>query len=104
MQTAPYRPDFDTRWKELIKALHKDVVLKFFPKLHEQIDWNKGVKHLDKELAKVLADWAKKGKKTGDLLFEYHLKNGKKQLVLIHIEVQHGYDPGLIKRLLQGLM
>ncbi len=99
MAITPYQPDFDTRWKELIKGLHKYVVQKFFPILFKRIDWEKGVRYLDKELAKIFADWIKQGKKLGDLLFEYYLKNGKKQLVLIHIEVQHGFDPLLPKRM-----
>ena len=86
------QPDYDARWKDLIKSLPRRFVKRFFPLLHDLIDWEKGVRFLDKELAKLLADFDKKGERRGDVLMEFHLKNGKIQLVLIHIETQHIFD------------
>ncbi len=93
------RPNYDARWKDLVKAQHRHFMQKFYPALYPQIDFEKGVRFLDKELQKLLADWDKKGYRQGDLLLEYFLKTGKKQLVLVHIEIQHGFDSQLPRRM-----
>jgi len=86
------QPDFDARWKEIIELLHPDFIAFFFSNLVPKIDWKIPVKFLDKELQQLFADWKTKGKRTGDMLLEYQLLDGKKQLVLIHIEVQHTFQ------------
>ncbi|HFA49462.1 MAG TPA: hypothetical protein ENJ95_10655 [Bacteroidetes bacterium] len=92
-------PDYDARWKDLIKGLHRYFVAKFFPNLYPQIDFAKKVRFLDKEMQKLFADWNKKGPVRGDILMEFQLKKGGKQFILIHVEAQHGYDQSLPERM-----
>ncbi|HFA49461.1 MAG TPA: hypothetical protein ENJ95_10650 [Bacteroidetes bacterium] len=92
-------PDYDARWKDLIKGLHRYFVAKFFPNLYPQIDFTKKVRFLDKEMQKLFADWDKKGPVRGDILMELQLKKGGKQFILIHVEAQHGYDQTLPERM-----
>ncbi len=99
MTTTIPQADYDARWKHLIKALHRQFVKRFFPLLYDLIDWTKEVQFLDKELLKLLADFNKKGVLHGDVLMQYHLKDGKTQLVLIHVEAQHIFDIKLPERM-----
>ena len=92
-------PDYDARWKDLIKGLHRYFVAKFFPNLYPQIDFTKKVRFLDKEMQKLFADWDKKGPVRGDILMEFQLKKGGRQFILIHVEAQHGYDQSLPERM-----
>lgn len=99
MAKSPSPVDYDARWKVLIKSLPGPFIKRFFPKLYKEIDWAREVKFLDKELLKLLADFRKKGSRQGDILMELNLLSGKQQLVLIHIEAQHGFDVSLPERM-----
>ncbi|MBF0398969.1 MAG: transposase, partial [Desulfobacterales bacterium] len=81
------RDDYDSPWKDMIENYLKDFLYFFFPKVAENIDWEKGYKFLDNELRKVVRD-AKLGKRLADKLIEVYLKDGSETWILIHIEVQ----------------
>jgi hypothetical protein len=80
----------DDLWKAVIEDLFEDFVLFFVPALYTEIDFSKQYSFLDKELSKISIK-SKNGKKIPDKLVRVHLKSGKEQWILIHIEVQ-GYE------------
>ncbi len=80
----------DSPWKEALEKYFRPFMELFFPEIHDDIDWKKGYTFLDKELEKIVRD-AKAGTRRVDKLVRVHLRNGKKTLILIHIEIQ-GYE------------
>ncbi|MBF0119860.1 MAG: hypothetical protein HQK79_13580 [Desulfobacterales bacterium] len=92
------RDDYDSPWKDMIENYLKDFLYFFFPKVAENIDWEKGYKFLDNELRKVVRD-AKLGKRLADKLIEVYLKDDSETWILIHIEVQGQHDSGLSERI-----
>lgn len=91
--------DHDTRWKVLITILFEDFVAFFLPHVYELVDWTKPVESLDQELYELVADKFKGGTVINDKLFKVHLKGGKEQLLLIHIEVQSSYEANFQERM-----
>lgn len=77
----------DALWKELIQNFFKDAMDFFAPTMSELIDYNKKYSFLDKELNYI----TKGERRYCDTLVQVTLKNKKRQLILVHIEVQ-GYD------------
>lgn len=68
-----------------------------FPTVSAAIDWSKPIEFLDKEFEKITVD-ATSGKRFVDYLVRVIRRDGKKTLLLIHIEVQSQYDKNLSKR------
>ena len=99
MKATLPQPNLDAHWKDVIIHLHTDFVRFFLPSLATEIDFSKDVRLLDKELQQLLPGWHKKGLRTCDLLLEYHLLSGQKQLVLVHVEVQHTAKPDFGRRM-----
>jgi cell division protein ZapA (FtsZ GTPase activity inhibitor) len=78
---------YDSPWKDILEIYFKDFIEFFFPVAYNQIDWTKKIEFLDKELQEVTKD-AEIGRRYADKLIKVHLKNGKEEWVLVHIEVQ----------------
>lgn len=91
--------DHDGHWKYLIFRWFKQFVAFFAPQLYDKIDFTKPVEFLDKELDKIIKDESKKGNKRCDALVKAFFKNGETKWLLIHIEIQHGYDKHFAKRM-----
>jgi Domain of unknown function (DUF4351)/Putative transposase, YhgA-like len=78
---------YDSPWKDILEIYFKEFMEFFFPAAHDQIDWTLKIEFLDKELQEITAD-AEIGRRYADKLIKVYLKNGKEELVLVHIEVQ----------------
>lgn len=79
--------DYDTPWKEVIENYFPDFISFFFPKVFQDIDWEKEYEFLDKELQKISKD-AKTGRRYVDKLVKVWLKSGKNAWALIHADIQ----------------
>ncbi|MFN8488474.1 MAG: DUF4351 domain-containing protein [Caldilineaceae bacterium] len=90
--------DYDSPWKEIIEDFFEDFMAFFFPEAHTQIDWSQPAEFLDKELQKITAD-AAIGRRTVDKLAKVWLKDGGEAWVLVHIEVQSGYEAEFAERI-----
>ncbi len=77
----------DSFWKEMLETLFKEFLQFFFPKVHDDIAFEKGYQFLDKEFQKISKD-AKSGRKIVDKLVKVYLKDGREEWLLIHIEIQ----------------
>jgi len=88
----------DRLWKGIIEDLIEFIVKFFFGEWVDEIDFSKGVKFLDKELAEITADLGG-GQRYVDKLVQLYTKSGKPKWFLIHIEVQGYKDPDFAKRM-----
>ncbi len=88
----------DMLWKGIIEDLIEYLVIFFFGKWADEIDFSKGVKFLDKELAEITADLGK-GQRYVDKLVQVYTKSGVPKWFLIHIEVQGYVDLNFGKRM-----
>jgi hypothetical protein len=92
------RVNFDTPWKQIIEKYLEDFLEFFFPQIHADIDFSKGYEILSKELLPLLKKY-KIGKRYADELIKVHLKNGKEEWLLIHIEIQGNPEVGFARRM-----
>ena len=92
--------DQDGLWKKVIGELFEDFLLFFAPELHAQVDFSVEPDFLDKELFQEVVD-KKKGRRFADRLAKVHLKDGKEQWILIHIEVQSKKETDFSERMFQ---
>ena len=92
------RNESDTAWKEILDAYFKDCIEYCLPELSALINWQKSFVSLDKEL-QAITKGTTSGKRLLDKLFKVHLKDGREQWVLIHIEVQGKPDDEFAKRM-----
>lgn len=95
-----YIVDQDGLWKKVIGDLFEDFLLFFVPDLYKQVDFKKEPDFLDKELFQEILD-EKKGKRIADQVVKVHLKDGKEQWVVVHIEVQGDHDEKFAERMFQ---
>jgi predicted transposase/invertase (TIGR01784 family) len=88
----------DVLWKGIIEDLFEDFLMYFYPDWTEEyIDLNRKPQFLDKELAKIYPEGAKK--KYADKLAKVFTKTGKEHWILIHIEVQGYEDENFAERM-----
>lgn len=85
------RQDFDTAWKEVLERYFPDFIAFFFPRMYEDIDWNRGVEFLNQELQYAVRQ-AGKGRRAVDKLVRVWLKNGEEAWILVHVEIQSQVD------------
>ena len=87
--------EFDSPWKEIVEWYFEEFMLFFFPMAYADIDWNRDVEFLDKELQQVVRD-AELGRRYADKLAKVWRQSGEEEWVLAHLEVQgqpeHGFD------------
>ena len=81
------RSDMDGGWKQVIEDYVEEFFRFFFPALYAQIDFARGYRFLDADLAKLTVD-AVAGSIEADKLLEVHWKAGGTDWILIHVEVQ----------------
>lgn len=95
---AAVRPDYDSPWKEAIEQYFDAFLAFFFPRVHADIDWDKGYEFLNTELERVVRD-ATLGRRYADELVKVFLRDGTEAWLLIHIEVQGYPEQALHQRL-----
>lgn len=90
----------DTAWKDLLEELFESFLEFFFPKIHKDIDFSKGVRFLSTELRQMFPEHDV-GDQYADELVEVYLKNGEISCicVFIHIEVQGKKEKDFIIRM-----
>jgi len=69
----------------------------FFPKISEEIDWERGYEAADKELRQITRE-AETGKRFADRLFRVWKKSGDETWVMTHVEVQAQKETGFPER------
>ncbi|MCR9099314.1 MAG: Rpn family recombination-promoting nuclease/putative transposase [bacterium] len=82
----------DTLWKGIIEDLAEDFLHFFFPAYIDEIDLDRKLEFLDKDLEQIMPESDTK-RRHADKLFKAWLKNGQEQWFLVHVEVQ-GYPDG----------
>ena len=80
----------DRLWKTALRLRMQHTVAFFFPNEYPEVDWSKGIVFLDKELNTINLH-ARPKNRIADVLVLLTLKNGKKRVIFLHIEVQ-GYS------------
>ncbi|HIJ82698.1 MAG: putative transposase YdaD [Magnetococcales bacterium] len=90
--------EYDSPWKEILKAYFKDFLEFFLPEAHDGIDWQRDPEFLDKELDRITKE-AKAINRRVDLLVKVWLINGDELWVLIHVEIQGNRDPEFAERM-----
>ncbi|WP_407884854.1 Rpn family recombination-promoting nuclease/putative transposase [Scytonema sp. NUACC26] len=79
--------EYDSPWKDILQIYFPEFMQFFFPAAYDEINWEKGIEFLDKELQEAVKD-AEIGRRFADKLVKLYLKNGQEKWVLIHLEVQ----------------
>lgn len=90
--------EFDFPWKAMLEWYFEAFMLFFFPAAHADIDWNRGVEFLDKELRPVVRD-AELGRRYVDKLAKVWRKSGEEEWVLAHLEVQGQHESAFDRRM-----
>ncbi len=90
--------DMDSDWKDVIEDFTEDFFRFYLPEMHRKIDFAQGVKFLDKELNEIISD-SDNVRREADRLLEVRLKDGRKEWILIHIEVQGSRESGFSERM-----
>ena len=93
-------PNYDRLWKDIISELFEEFLLFFAPDLYENVDFTQPPQSKEKEFHTISLD-SKTKKRTPDKLVELKLKNGGKQWILVHIEVQGSQKPDFSKRMFE---
>jgi hypothetical protein len=83
----PERWDYDNLFKTLFYRYFGEALKIFLPALYEVVDRSEGPEFLDKEMQKVTFDLGE-GANRADLLVRIKLKDGPKELILCHLEIQ----------------
>ena len=68
--------DYDSPWKAALEEYFEEFMAFFFSAAHAEIDWNRPVEFLDKELQQV-ALAAETGRRYADKLAKVWKKNGE---------------------------
>lgn len=90
--------DYDSPWKQMLELYFEEFMLFFFPEAHVQINWQRSIQFLDKELQQVVRD-GELGRRYADVLVQVWLLDGSQQWVLIHVEIQGQPEPNFDKRM-----
>lgn len=88
----------DSTWKEALERYLEPFLALFFPTIHADIDWTRGHEWLNKELHKMMRK-DEIGERVVDVLVKVWHKDGAERWLLIHIEVQGGYEAGFPRRM-----
>jgi hypothetical protein len=79
----------DILWKVVMEEVFEDLLRFVFPDADKVYDMERGFEFLDKELAEINPDPAKrKGTKYADKLVKVFSREGQEEWVLCHVEVQ----------------
>lgn len=94
--------EYDAAWKATLETFLQPCLLLAFPRLADQIDWSAPPCFLDTELQEIVRD-SDAGPMRVDKLVEVQRKNGAKDVLLIHVEVQAQQDAQLPFRMFRYL-
>jgi hypothetical protein len=83
--------DYDGVWKKIISEFFPDFIRFFLPNLYTKVDWNIPPEFLEQEL-EMLHKELEIHRKITDKLVKVKLVTGEERWILIHIEVQTGYE------------
>ncbi|MCB0064550.1 MAG: DUF4351 domain-containing protein, partial [Caldilineaceae bacterium] len=83
--------EYDSPWKQLIEWYFEPFMRFFFSEAHAQIDWERSIQFVDKELQQVARD-ADLGRRYADVLVKVWLLDGSRKWIFIHVEVQGQVD------------
>ena len=97
-KTPDHLDDFDSPWKTLLERYFPDFIAWFFPPIAAEIDWERGYVFLDKELQKITRR-AKEKRRYADKLVKVWRRNGEETWVLVHVEIQAGYESDFAERM-----
>ncbi len=97
-QTNTPQDDYDNPWKEAIEEYFKECLALFFPDIHADIDWKRGYRFLDKELAKVTRQATVTDQRV-DKLAEVYRLSGDTAWVALHIDVQSQHETNFATRM-----
>jgi hypothetical protein len=98
MNYSEVNAEYDSPWKEAMDLYFEEFVAFFFPKAHQDIDWQKNYEFMDKEFQQVVRD-AEVGKRLADKLVKVWRQDGKQTLVMVHIEIQSKYESNFAERM-----
>jgi hypothetical protein len=96
-QTVPVS-DLDSPCKEALDYFLPRFLSFFFPHIHEGISWKRGYEALDKEFQQIVRE-AAAGEVLADKLYKVWCKDGQETWLLIHIEIQGGFERGFARRM-----
>ena len=92
------RADYDSPWKDVLRAYFPQAIQFFFPNTAALVDWSKPYEFLDKEFQQISRD-GELGRRFADQLVKVWLKDGDSLWLLLHLEVQSQYDPDFSERM-----
>jgi hypothetical protein len=90
----------DYLWKAAFRMFMPEFIQFFYPDKYDEIDWDRKVEFLDKELHKLYLK-SKHKNRVADVLARLYLKDGGVLWILLHIEVQGYFDAFFSLRLHQ---
>jgi hypothetical protein len=91
---------YDVLWKGMLEEVGEDLLRFVFPDVDRDLDLNRGIQFLDKELEEMYPEPDKETHtRIADKLFKAFLKDGSERWMLLHLEVQGGRDPEFAKRM-----
>jgi len=92
IQYKPFSRNHDHAWKQAIKSMPEQFIAFFLPALHAFIDFRESPVFLEKELLNLIPKQDKSGYRISDKLIEFQRKDGRKQGIIVHIEIQATQD------------
>lgn len=92
--------EYDAAWKATLETFLQPCLVLAFPALADQVDWSVPPRFLDTELQEIVRD-SESGPMRVDKLVEVSRRDGEKELLLVHIEVQAQRDDDLPRRMFQ---
>lgn len=98
-QETVTRADLDNPWKYILKDYFQNLMEFCLPDIASDLDWQKGLEFLDKELKKITRD-AKIGSRLADKLIKVWSKAGEEKWILCHVEIQGSYEKNFPERML----
>ncbi len=92
--------EYDAAWKATLETFLQPCLAIAFPALADQINWSAPPRFLDTELQEIVRD-SESGPMRVDKLVEVSRRDGEKELLLVHVEVQAQRDDDLPRRMFQ---
>jgi hypothetical protein len=92
------RTDYDGAWKQALDRYLEPFLRLCFPVVHAGIDWSQKVIPRDTELQQIVRN-AATGKRHVDKLVEVRRRDGAREWLLVHLEVQSQPDRHLPERM-----
>ena len=87
----------DQRFKELLHAFLQDFLKLFYPRVEKRLDFH-NIEFLDSEVFTELRDGSRR---EADVVAKLRTRDGKPELVLIHVEVQLRTEPDVNERMFE---